>query len=230
MMIPVLTDYYEPGYLARPEYETLAAFFPNGNLSIRKEVFAEIGLYDEAFNKAGEDADICRRSATAGWDLYYEQGAVCYHEARRSILDLVRQWWAYGYHGGHFFQKAQKHRCEIFISLEARPRVYRYFRLFKTGRTPFRILLFLTYFSLSHLLFFLALMSFWAGFHWIALFLSAGIVVSAILLYLRSPLKKLSLRQLLIYETMSYIINFSHLLGGLVGGLKQRMLYIGPGL
>ncbi len=230
MMIPVLTDYYEPGYLDRPEYETLSSFFPNCNLSIRKEVFADVGLYDEAFNMAGEDAEICRRSAGAGWGLYYERGAVCYHEARRSIKELVRQWWSYGCHGGVFFQKGQKHRCEIFISLDARPRLNRFFRLFKTDKAPFRILVFLTYFPLSHLLLFLAAMSFWTGFHLLAILIGAGLAVSAVLGYLKSPLRRLTPGQLLIYSTVTYLINITSFLSGLIGGLKQRMLYIGPGL
>ncbi len=113
MMIPVLTDYYEAGYIPRPKYETVAAFFPNCNLSIRKKVFEDIGLYDEALEKAAEDADICRRAAGAGWDLFYEQGAICYHEARRNIRELMKQWLSYGYYGGHFFQRGLTERDEI---------------------------------------------------------------------------------------------------------------------
>ena len=230
MMIPVLTDYYEAGYIPRPQYESLAAFFPNCNLSIRKKVFEDIGLYDEEYEKAAEDADICRRAAGAGWDLFYEQGAICHHEARRNIKELVKQWLSYGYYGGRFFERGQKFRCEIFISLDAQPRVNRFFRLFKTDKTPFRILLFLTYFPLFHLLGFFILASLLAGLHVLALFLSGGLFASSIILYLRSALRKLSFRELLVYATVTYLINLGHLLGGFAGGLKRRMLFLYAGV
>ena len=140
MMIPILTDYYEAGYITQPRYKTLTAFFPNCNLAIRRTVIDEIGLYDEHCSICGEDADICHRTAAGGWELFYERGASCHHEARRGMATIVKQWFWYGYEGGYFFQKWQEHPCEIFVSLDARPRINHYKRLLHTDITPFRIL------------------------------------------------------------------------------------------
>ena len=154
MMIPILTDYYKEGYLSSPKYDTLVAFFPNCNLSLRKEVFRDIGLYDEERN-AGEDADICYRAASGGWELFYEPRANCRHEAKKSLKGLLKQWLFYGYHSASLFKKIQKESCEIFVSLDFRPKVNDYFRLLKISKFPFRVLIFLSYFSVIHILTFL---------------------------------------------------------------------------
>ncbi len=230
MMIPVLTDYYEAGYLPRPKYEALNAFFPNCNLSVRKKVFEEVGLYDEDYNRAAEDADLCRRASTGEWSLFYEQEAICYHEARKNLRELMKQWLSYGYYGGRFFQEGQRYRCEIFISFDARPKVNRFFRLFKTNKTPFRILLFLTYFPLFHLIGFFILASLLTGYCTLALFLAGGLLALGLTFYLKTPLRKLSFKQLMVYIMVTYLINLSHILGGLAGGLRRRMLYLYSGV
>ena len=150
MMIPILTDYHEPGYLPAPRYGTLPAFFPNVNLAVRRRAAMEIGLYDEAC-RAGEDADLCLRAALAGWELFYEQRAAVRHEPPPSLAATARRWWWYGFSGGAVFRKAMQHRCEVYFSLEARPRIHRYRRLFAADFSPIRVLVFVSPFLLFHL-------------------------------------------------------------------------------
>jgi len=230
MMIPTLTDYYEAGYLPAPRCEALSAFFPNCNLSIRRRVVEEVGYYDEKCRKAAEDADLCGRVAGAGWSLFYERRAACYHEARTDLRGLLKQWLSYGYHGAHFFHKRQRHRCEIYLSCEARPRIYRYHRILQTNLSPLSIQLFLSYFPLSHLIALLILATIWAGHSAVASLLTLALLVTALVLYRKSPLRKLTFKQLFIYGVLTYLINASCILGSIAAGLKNRKLFLYPGL
>lgn len=229
MMIPILTDYYEAGYITQPKHRTLTAFFPNCNLAIRRAVIDEIGPYDEHC-KAGEDADICHRTAARGWELFYERGAACHHEAKSSVEALAKQWFWYGYHGGYFFQKWQEHRCEIFVSLDARPRVNRYKMLCTADRTPFRILLFLSFFTLFHLWLLALLLCLLAGWGTVALLLGGGLATATVVVIWKSPLRKLRLGQLWVYILVTYAINVTCIASSLLGGLKRKMLYVHSGV
>lgn len=229
MMIPTLTDYYETGYIPRPTYRAASPFFPNCNLAIRRKIIDAIGMYDENC-RVGEDADICRRITEAGWELFYENGAICHHEARANLWELARQWLSYGYDGGHFFQGGQTYRCEVYLSCDAQPKVNRYIRLIGTNRSPFRILVFLSYFSLFHSVIFLALLSFLLGWHHLGMILTLSCIGAVTAFFLKSPLRSLSYGQLLIYAIVTYVINLSCIMGGLAGGLKKRMLYFYSGV
>ena len=230
MMIPTLTDYYEAGYLPEPKDEALTAFFPNCNLSIRRRVIEAVGYYDENCRKAAEDADICSRVAGSGWKLFFERRAACSHEARPNLRGLLKQWLSYGYHGARFFHNRQRHRCEIYISWEARPRIHRYRRILRTNWSPISILLFLSYFPLFHLIALAILFAIWAGHPLAASILAAVLLLAALAMYWKSSLKKLSFKQLLIYGLLTYLINISCILGSLAAGLRNRRLYLYPGL
>lgn len=56
------------------------------NLSIRKDVFDEIGGFDPDLVTA-EDLDLCKKVENAGKELYYEPEAIVYASARR-----VKEW------------------------------------------------------------------------------------------------------------------------------------------
>ena len=52
----------------------LAAF-----LLLRREMFDELGGFDERFRLYGEDIDLCYRAAKAGWERWYVPEAVVIH-------------------------------------------------------------------------------------------------------------------------------------------------------
>ena len=73
---------------------------------IRREVVGKIGYLDEMFFAYQEDADYCRRTREAGWDVYYLPSAVIYHyggqggsrvQPFRSIISWHFSYWRY-YH------------------------------------------------------------------------------------------------------------------------------------
>jgi hypothetical protein len=48
-------------------------------LLIRREVFEEIGGFDEAYWNGHEDVDLCLAAGYAGWDILYEPASVLVH-------------------------------------------------------------------------------------------------------------------------------------------------------
>jgi GT2 family glycosyltransferase len=229
MMIPILTDYYQPGYLPKPRYGTLPSFVPNVNLAVRRQAIQQIGPFDEAC-RAGEDAELCLRAARAGWDIFYEKRAVVRHEARHSLMGLVRQWWWYGSGGGRVFEKNMSKRCEIYLCADARPRIHRYFQLFATNLCPLRVLVLCSPFLLIHSGLLLAAVLLALGHAWAALALPLAMIPVAWLVHRRSSLRGLGLRRLLLYGALVWVLNWSCILGSIVGGVRRRMLFLFPGL
>ncbi len=229
MMIPVLTDYYQAGYLPKPRYGTLPSFVPNVNLAVRRQAIKQIGRYDEAC-WAGEDADLCLRAARGEWDIFYERRAVVRHEPKHSLGALIRQWWWYGSAGGRVFEKGMNRRCEVYLSPDARPRIHRYLRLLSTNFCPLRVLVFVSPFLLFHLGTLLAAALLALGHSWPALALALAMAVVALILHRRSGLRALDLRELILYATVTWVQNWTCILCSIVGGLRRRMLIVFPGL
>ena len=117
MMIPILRDYYTPGYLPDPVPDRIPPYLPNVNMAIRLQLLREIGGYDNSC-RAGEDADLCARAARRGWAQVFAPGAQAFHEPRKTLGALIRQWIWYGTGGSHFLFKQQNHRLEIFLNME----------------------------------------------------------------------------------------------------------------
>jgi cellulose synthase/poly-beta-1,6-N-acetylglucosamine synthase-like glycosyltransferase len=229
MMIPILKDYYSEGYLPGPEAGALPPYFPNVNLAMRREFFERSGGYDEQC-EAGEDADLCMRAARAGWLLFFEKKAHAFHEPRPDLRSLVRQWIWYGRGGSHFFFKQQQQRLEIYLNMELVPKMYRYRRVLSVRRFPFPAMLFVSAFLAGHAVAALGLLAWWSGFLNAALFLCLAACVLPVVLYFRSPLRKLSWRELWLYARFAYLINVTCILASAVAGFKKRRLFLYPGI
>jgi len=70
--------------------QVMGAFF-----MMRRELIAEIGLFDENFFLWFEEVDFCRRAKTAGWQIYYFSEAEVIHQRAasfRQVLPLKNQW------------------------------------------------------------------------------------------------------------------------------------------
>ena len=62
-----------------------------GNLFARRQLFKEVGLFDEAVISQG-DCEFGLRATRAGKSLGYAPDAVIYHRARATLSALVRKW------------------------------------------------------------------------------------------------------------------------------------------
>jgi cellulose synthase/poly-beta-1,6-N-acetylglucosamine synthase-like glycosyltransferase len=228
MLIPILDDYYDSGYLPRPDSPALTPFFPNCNLAVRRTALDQAGGYDSE-QIAGEDADLCRRISRSGWELVYQPDAVVQHEPRRTLGGLLRQWWSYGYSGADQFQKARTSRLEIYWTLAARPRIHRHYPLLKWSRCPFEGILFLTYFPLLLALMAAAVTAAAAG----AIILAVVLACSCILgfcwiIVRRTPEKNLRVR--LGYAVLVLMVNSACTLGCFASIFRHGKIFLYPGI
>jgi len=73
-----------------------AEHVPGCNMAFRKDVLEEVGCFDERFEVAGDDVDLCWRLQKAGRTLGFSAGAVVMHRRRDSIRRYLRQQYGYG--------------------------------------------------------------------------------------------------------------------------------------
>jgi cellulose synthase/poly-beta-1,6-N-acetylglucosamine synthase-like glycosyltransferase len=228
MLIPILDDYYDAGYLPRPVFPALTPFFPNCNLAVRRTAFDQAGGYDAAMT-AGEDADLCRRVAGRGWELVYQSDAVVRHEPRRTLSELLRQWWAYGYAGAVHFQKARTARFEVYWTLEAWPRIHRHRALATCTRFPFAGIVFLTYFPLVLMLMLGAGVAAVAGLKIVGAVLAcAAILGFGFFVVRRTPGQKLRAR--LGHGLLVLLVNSACTLGCLASTFRHGRIFLYPGI
>lgn len=76
--------------------DELAEHVPGCNLSVRKEVFDEIGGFRDAYWVAGDDVDFCWRLLGGGYRIGFEGAAFVWHRRRTSFLRYLKQQWGYG--------------------------------------------------------------------------------------------------------------------------------------
>lgn len=76
---------------------------PSLNLAVRREVFAQVGGFDERYPRAaGEDADLTIRLRQQGHILYFEPRAIVFHAPARSRLVDV---WRHAFYQGKYSSK-----------------------------------------------------------------------------------------------------------------------------
>ncbi len=73
-----------------------AEHVPGCNMAFRKDVLEAVGGFDERFEVAGDDVDLCWRLQKAGRTLGFSAGAVVMHRRRDSIRRYLRQQYGYG--------------------------------------------------------------------------------------------------------------------------------------
>jgi GT2 family glycosyltransferase len=82
---------------------------PTVNLCYRRDVFWELGGFDEKMNVA-EDLDLNYRAVKAGYKIDLNLYAPVYHQARKNFWAFIRQSFWYGY-GWAMFER--KHKIKL---------------------------------------------------------------------------------------------------------------------
>ncbi|MCD6481961.1 MAG: glycosyltransferase family 2 protein [Thermoplasmata archaeon] len=72
------------------EKERYVGHIPTCNLAIRKEIFYEVGLFDESFVK-GQDLELNYRITKAGHKLLYSPSIRVVHHRKENVKDFARQ-------------------------------------------------------------------------------------------------------------------------------------------
>jgi len=73
-----------------------AEHVPGCNMAFRKDVLEAVGNFDERFEAAGDDVDLCWRLQKADRTLGFSAGAVVMHRRRDSVRRYLRQQYGYG--------------------------------------------------------------------------------------------------------------------------------------
>jgi glycosyltransferase involved in cell wall biosynthesis len=89
---PTVAELYDSTVPLMRQEEVIAAhgFGATANLFVRREVFDQVGMFDEGL-KSGGDREWGQRAASHGFATGYAEVAIVYHPARRSLGELVRK-------------------------------------------------------------------------------------------------------------------------------------------
>lgn len=224
MIIQIMSNLFAEGYLGREEYTLLSPFFSNGNVAFRREALGEVEPYDRNCN-SGEDQDLCFRLARAGWELYFAREAVVRHKCRNTLRAFIRQWFNYGFHHPYLFLKHEYRGLRLYRTSKNDETGAIYRRLLSIG-FPFSILIFLTPFLALHVLLALTILFAAIGLDIPAIVSGAG-TAAVTLYYFKGDIVRKDILRGVAFVFFRYIVNLALLAGGLLGGAKRGMLYIG---
>lgn len=223
MIIQILSNLFEEGYLKGEEYNLLCPFFSGDNVAFRRQALSQVGSYDKNCY-SGEDQDMCLRVAGAGWDLYFEPKAIVRHKNEMSLRAFIRKWFNYGFHHPYIFKKHGAKGLKIYQTSKRSEKGALYKCLFDKG-FRFDILIFLTPFLIMHIILALAIL-----FAIIGLYIPAiigGLITLAVAVsYFRSDIGGKNILRTPAFVFLRYAANVALLLGGFLGGVKLGMLYV----
>jgi GT2 family glycosyltransferase len=77
----------------------------SANLGIRRDAFAAVGGFDVAYERIGEDVDLCLRARSAGYGLAYCPDAAVDHAAETRVATVLRRGVAHGWSSNQHFHR-----------------------------------------------------------------------------------------------------------------------------
>jgi GT2 family glycosyltransferase len=94
--------------LPLPEGDQEVDWVAGASMMLRREVFADIGLFDETFFLYFEETDFCRRARNRGWCTYYVRSSAVAHigsasTGMKNTACRVPEYWFDSRH--HYFKK-----------------------------------------------------------------------------------------------------------------------------
>lgn len=214
------------GYLSKEHDGAVAPFFPCVNMAVRRDALADIGAFDETL-KTGEDIDFCIRALDSRWELFYNPDVRVEHAARPTVRALMKQWFDYGLYHSKLFVKHNGAAIEILLPSarkEQRSYVVVYYRDGQPGDA--RMLVFITSFAILHAAAGSALVAGALGLPLVAG--AAGIVaaLAARAYFAEDFARDAPLAQRVSFAGLRYLMNLALLGGGMLGGIRDRFLYV----
>jgi GT2 family glycosyltransferase len=227
LIIQILSNLFEPGYLRKDKYSVLSAFFAGANVAFRKRALDQIGSYDPLC-LSGEDQDMTLRIAKAGWELYFEPKARVKHKNKMTLKGFVRKWYDYGYHHPYIFKKHGSPGFHIYYNRSNSKLKNSGEPMYKQiiGMSfPLRVNIFFTSFLLMHLLAILAIILIICG-QPIAAIISGILTLAVFIFYFKGDFSKKNIKKIVSFIFIRYAANLALLLGGFTGGIHFKMFYI----
>jgi cellulose synthase/poly-beta-1,6-N-acetylglucosamine synthase-like glycosyltransferase len=222
VIVQILADLQQEGYLDRERHPTIAPFFAGANVAFRRTALERIGGYDHKC-VTGEDCDVCARLFAEGWELYLRRGAVVRHRNPSQLWASVRRWYGYGRYHPYVFAKHNDRAIESHIRFPTSDGS-RYACLFYRP-SPVAVVVFLTSFLWLHLALLATAAAALAGFTSLAW---TGMAASLVLLavYVWPDLKRCGPVLGAAFAAIRYCSDLALFVGAFIGGLSQRMLYL----
>jgi cellulose synthase/poly-beta-1,6-N-acetylglucosamine synthase-like glycosyltransferase len=222
MIIQILSELKEEGYLSKGRHPTVAPFFACANAAFRRNALREIDGFDPKC-VTGEDCDICARLSSGEWELYTRREAIVSHRNPSNLVHLFRKWYGYGRYHPYVFAKHNERAIEIYIRLLRPLDGERYICLFYK-RSPVPVVLFLTKFLILHT----ALLA--TGIAWLSGLSAAGPLGLSLttILAISYAWPDVGRSGPLIgsaFTAIRYVADMALFLGAFIGGLQQKMLY-----
>jgi cellulose synthase/poly-beta-1,6-N-acetylglucosamine synthase-like glycosyltransferase len=226
MIIDITRSAYRKGYVQKVGSGIYQPFFPTANAAFRREALQKVGGFDPRC-QTGEDIDLCIRVAQAGNELWFEPSARVHHHHRSTLRGLLRQWFGYGLGHGYLFKKHVPARRLQIHRRDHSPRNKNPYGIACVLDIPCPVhgSVFLSSYHLMHVAFVVSLLCF---------ALSAplwGMVAALLALSLsgRYVARRYDLRQpfkSLVLLGIRYLADSAYVLGGLLGGFKEGILYL----
>jgi len=223
MIIQILSELKEEGYLPRGRHPTVAPFFASANVAFRRHAFLEVGGFDPQCI-TGEDCDISARLSSADWELYTRRDAIVCHKNPTTIREVFRQWYGYGRYHPYVFAKHNERAVEIYVRLLRPLEGERYVCLFYRKAT-WAFVLFITNFLLLHAAL-LATGAAWLMGMNVAVWLGLGLTGFLACAYAWPDLRKWGLFPGSAFTAVRYVADMALFIGAFIGGLRQKMLYL----
>jgi len=224
MIIQILSSLFDEGYLDKESDFMVSPFFSGSNVAFRRKIFNEIGLYD-THCATGEDQDISIRAAQAGWELYFQPQALVGHRCRKSIRQFMKQWFKYGLHHPYIYKKHSKDRLALYIKNKATKKGALYKCIFRQKKFPMLIIIFLGPFFLLNVFLVITLVAVLNHFGPVAIGLGMITLLIGFFYFkpdidVKSPLRTSQ------FVFLRYLANASLFMGGFLGGIKLKTLYV----
>lgn len=224
MIIQILSNLCDEGYLEKGAYSFTSPFFSGANVAFRREVFGQVGLYDESC-ATGEDHDICLRTVSAGWDLYFQPKALVRHKNKGTVRGFVRRWFNYGFNHPYIFNKHTSRGLQIYRINRGSSKGDLYRCIFHKRHFPLHVAIFATSFLAMHISLLLTIVTALLGFNIVAWILGSITVLTGIH-YFKSDVDGKHPLHSIIFAGLRYAANLALLLGGSLGASRLKMIYI----
>jgi len=224
MIIQILSNFCDEGYLEKERYNFTSPFFAGANVAFRRGVFEQLGLYDERC-ATGEDHDICLRAAGAGWDLYFQPKALVRHNNKGKLRRFIRRWFYYGFKHPYVYKKHTPKALQVYLVNRGARQGYLYSCVLNIKKSPLHLVIFITPFLTMHIFLILTIVTALLGLN-ITTWMFGSVTVLAGLAYLKSDVDLKHPLQSIVFAGLRYTANMALLVGGLLGSLRLGMLYI----
>jgi cellulose synthase/poly-beta-1,6-N-acetylglucosamine synthase-like glycosyltransferase len=224
VIIQVLANLCDEGYLEKEENSLVSLFFSGSNVAFRREVFQQIGFYDTNC-ATGEDQDISIRINNTEWELYFQPRAIVGHKCRKSAKAFIKQWYRYGLHHPYIFKKFNPKSLAVYRRKRGIKEGVLYRRVLYAKRFPLHALIFISPFLIMNLFLLLTILTLSLGLFTPSIILGSITFVLGIY-YFMPDIEIKHLFRTIRFILLRYMANLALLIGGLLGGAKLKMIYI----